>query len=412
MRAPSTRALLAACIPQPRPERNLSRNSNMSVNESRNVPVEKLAKPLVEAAAAGNAEVFKSLVEVGADVKALVKAGADAGADDNKEYKRCTLLHTAIRGGSVDVVSVVLDAGADANERGDSSSDRSPLCEALSTTRPGNEEVAKRLVLAGADVNPSGKCSPLSLAISKGYERLAEDLLQKGANPNLDDETKGRPLACAASRGLSGITSNLLRHGADKDKVDGSGNSPLILASKEGYLSTVEVLLEAGADVNIIGGDASVHGGDASALGVAGEFGHSGVIEALVAAGAEVNALFSDGSTALHRAAANSEPDAVDALIKAGAKTEIKDVDGDEMTPLLVAASQEVFQTMLALLKGGADPDAKDSGGNTALHTICLSPKVGFEEVVDELLRRGADKTIRDWDGCTPAGNLDVPRDF
>ena len=29
-----------------------------------------------------------------------------------------------------------------------------------------------------------------------------------------------------------------------------------------------------------------------------------------------------------------------------------------------------------------------------------------------ELLRRGADKTIRDWDRCTPAGNLDVPKDF
>ena len=164
------------------------------------MPVEKLAKPLVEAAAAGNAEVFKALVDPGADVKALVvEAGADAGADDKEdtEYKGCTLLW----------VSAVLDLGADANEK-NPSSDRSPLCQALSPPR-GNEEVARRLVVAGADVNPPGTCSPLSLAVS--FEKLAEDLLLKGADPNLNDEKVGYPLTRAASIGLPGTVSKLLR---------------------------------------------------------------------------------------------------------------------------------------------------------------------------------------------------------
>ena len=168
------------------------------------MPVEKLAKPLVEAAAAGNAEVFKALVDAGADVKALVEAGADAGADDKEdtEYKGCTLLW----------VSAVLDLGADANEK-NLSSDRSPLCQALSPPR-GNEEVARRLVVAGADVNPPGTCSPLSLAVSYGFEKLAEDLLLKGADPNLNDEKVGYPLTRAASIGLPGTVSKLLRHGS------------------------------------------------------------------------------------------------------------------------------------------------------------------------------------------------------
>ena len=97
-------------------------------------------------------------------------------------------------------------------------------------------------------------------------------------------------------------------------------------------------------------------------------------MEAIIKAGAKVNALFGDGSTALHRAAMNSGPDAVDTLIKAGAKTEFKDVDGDKLTHLLMAATQEeVFRTMLALLRAGGNPNAKDTRGDTALHMICLS---------------------------------------
>eukprot|EP00752_Nemacystus_decipiens_P003712 g3421.t1 len=372
----------------------------MSSGLSPSVPIDKLAKPLVEAAAAGNAKVFKALVEAGADVTALVEGGAGIEAlveagEDKKEQKGCTLLHTAVHGGSEEVLSAVLEAGADVNER-DPSSDRSALCQALSPWR-GKEEVARRLVVAGADVNYN---NPLSLAVSKNYERLAEDLLLKGADPN-----EGSPLACAASRGLDGTASNLLRHGADKDKLDSSGDSPLILASKAGHLSTVEVLLEAGADVNIIGASAS-------ALGAAAEYGYTEVMEAIIGRGAEVNAAFDDGSTALHRAARNSEPDAVDALIKAGAKTEIVGYPDDNLTPLLVAAAQDAFETMCALLRHGADPNATDSLGNTALHMICTSPKAGFETAVNELLLQGADKTMRDPDGCTPAGNLDVRGDI
>lgn len=173
--------------------------------------------------------------------------------------------------------------------------------------------------------------------------------------------------------------SNLLRHGAHKDKVNEIGDSPLILASKGGHLSTVKVLLEGGADVDIISE------GSSSALGVAVEFGHIDVMEVILGAGAEVDAAFCDGFTALHYAALHNELDAIDILIKAGADTE-KKYDGDNLTPLLTAAGQEHFEAMCALLRHGANPNAKDYSGGTALHMICLSPKVGFEAVVDQLL--------------------------
>lgn len=163
----------------------------------------------------------------------------------------------------------------------------------------------------------------------------------------------------------------------------------------------MKILLEAGADISHVGEDAS-------ALGVAAEHGHIDVMEAILSAGAEVNAECGDGTTALHYAAMNTEPDAVDILVKAGAKMEMKGTE-DNLTPPLMAATQEAFETMCALLRHGADPNAKAAGGDTALHMICTLSKAGFEKVANELMLRGADKTILDWDGCTPAGNLDVP---
>lgn len=55
------------------------------------------------------------------------------------------------------------------------------------------------------------------------------------------------------------------------------------------------------------------------------------------------------------------------------------------MTPLSAAATQEAFETMCSLLQQWADPNVTGRSGDTPLHMICLSPKVGFEEAVDEL---------------------------
>lgn len=64
------------------------------------------------------------------------------------------------------MVSAVLHAGADVNER-DSASGRSPLWQALLSEPYGDEAVARRLVLTGVNVkNPSDKRSPLSWAVS------------------------------------------------------------------------------------------------------------------------------------------------------------------------------------------------------------------------------------------------------
>jgi len=85
------------------------------------------------------------------------------------------------------------------------------------------------------------------------------------------------------------------------------------------------------------------------ALGLAAHQGHLGIIEAILGAGADVNAVASEDSGSLR---GDSEADAADALVKAGANLEMVDDHGN--TPLLRAAGCGASEAMGTLLRHGA----------------------------------------------------------
>lgn len=154
----------------------------------------------------------------------------------------------------------------------------------------------------------------------------------------------------------------------------------------------MEVLQEADAEFTIIRKGPC----NSSALGTAAKFGHVDVMEAIIGAAGKVNAAFHAGSTALHYPPGEVELDTIDTLIEAEADMETK--TDEKHTPLLVAACQESFETISALLGPRADPNAKSCIGDTGLHMSCTVPKVGFEDVLGELLQRGAEGTLLDCD--------------
>ncbi|CAM9379774.1 unnamed protein product, partial [Ectocarpus fasciculatus] len=326
-----------------------------------------------------------------------------------------TLLDAAALGGNADVMAALIRGGAGADVNVVTvSSRRSALYTA---TCCGHEAAAKRLILAGADVDfwdPVEKCSVLSQAIRGSHTQLVNDLLIGGARPDMPDGCGMVPLQAAALFAEEGVVSALLLAKANVDDV-GFGEmimyeTPLMLAVTRGQLAIVETLLEAGADCSLR------QSNNYSPLDMAAEQGTLPVLEAILGRGVDVDAQDHRGCTALHTAVIFSDRagPAVRMLIKAGADTELKSDGG--WTPLHAAARHHRVNCMAALLQNNASIRSRvDATGDTPLHRACVDQRKGLAASIDLLLRWGADETARNRRGRTPqdvlgATRIDNPR--
>lgn len=252
---------------------------------------------------------------------------------------------------------------------------------------------------------------PLHRAAGGGHLAAVKVLLDAGADPNLrggagidyDSRMKPSPLDVAVSEGHAEIVRELIRHGADVKSICGTGWSPLHLACELGHLAVAKVLLDAGADIKL----GSPTGVD-SPLDLAASGGHADLVRELIRHGVSVRSTSADGWTALHHASENDMPEAVEALVEGCAAVEAREVDSDR-TPLHVAAGKGSRRAVLALLRSGADVGSRDCRSNTALHLAACPywiPTESSPEVVDTLLRWGADETAVNDDDRTPAEAL------
>ena len=121
--------------------------------------------------------------------------------------------------------------------------------------------------------------------------------------------------------------------------------------------------------------------------------------------GADPNTRDKYGLTPLHRAARNSAPPLIKALLDAGADVNARDKNG--ATPLHFAVgSGNTLAVAQVLLDAGADPSARDKDGDTPLHWAAYSSlDVSLSEapeVVKVLLDAGADPSARNNLGLAP----------
>jgi ankyrin repeat protein len=285
---------------------------------------------------------------------AYVKAHLTKKEIEVRDRRGATPLMHAAAFGNLETMKLLLDAGADVNAANDF--DATALLWAAR-----DPEKARLLIERGANVNIQSKQgrTPLMVAsLSPGGTAIVALMLAKGADVNSAGGRRGdTALAVAANSGNAAAVKFLLDHGADPNKLDAGGMSPLNRASYGKRSDSVRALLLKKVDVN----NANTFSGPPQRNGVvnrlhitalhnASTFGPPDMVRDLLKAGANVNAPDNRGLTPLHFAVASDRPsiEIVRALLAAGADVNTADTTGE--TPL-DWASKFGYPDVIAALK-------------------------------------------------------------
>ena len=165
--------------------------------------------PLIVAGAIGDTGLVEYLIEKGADITRYA---------NNEDGEGEPALYFAAHDGYVDIVKVLLDAGAEPDSCGDHG------------------------------------VTPLHTAAMQRHIEVVQLLLNRGADVNLASTNPGgfTPLHGAAIGGHKDIIKLLLKSGADHRMTTDSGHTPLMIAEHEGHWdfvneNAVDILRQYGA---------------------------------------------------------------------------------------------------------------------------------------------------------------------
>lgn len=188
-----------------------------------------------------NTEIVQKLLRHGADPNVSTEIlDSDTAVKPNTEGKveGILLLREAIRKNQVDMVNLLLDAGANPNLQ-DTNSD-SILQEALL-----NNTYIK--FLNPADETVQAENFPI---IGQEKVQIILAMIAKGVTAEQRDHNGRTVLMLAAGQGQTEIVKQLLSKGAKVNAVNAYGATPLMYAAVRGKLETVKVLVEQGANIN------------------------------------------------------------------------------------------------------------------------------------------------------------------
>lgn len=268
-------------------------------------------------------------------------------------------------------------------------------------------EIARNYELIIAEAVSVQKNIALFAAAGRGCNELARKLLDSGASLLARDRRGAMPLAQAARSGQIRLVELFLARGAPIDARNVDGGTALYAAAQNEKHSTVALLLAKGANPNIPGRKG------VTPLIAAAFKGNDQIFETLLTHGANVNAVDETGKSAMVYAAARGFDDIVKRLLDAGVSAQQR--YGNDLTALMWAAGHDdgvgataVGRVIDVLLAHGARLDDTDNRGRSAL---MIAASLGDAATVDIILKRGADRTLKDKEGNTAldlAPNADV----
>ncbi|KAL9596193.1 MAG: hypothetical protein Q9179_004702 [Wetmoreana sp. 5 TL-2023] len=357
--------------------------------------------PLHLAAGKGHGDTVRILLDRGANIEAKNSSGdytplhlaaweghgdtvrilLDRGANiEAKNSLDGTPLHVAAWGGYTDVIRILLDQGADA-EAVDQTK-RNPLHLAA---HKDHVDVVRILLDRGANIEAKSGSddTPSHVAALGGHTDAIKILLDRGANIEAKISSDDTPLHVAALGGHADAIKILLDRGANIEAKSGSDDPPLHVAASEGHTDAIKILLDRGANIE------AKNSLDDTPLHVAALGGHADAIRTLLDRGGNIEAKNSTDITPLHNAAKRGYTEVVRVLLSHGA--DIEAVDEEGTTPLHLAAHLGRSETVRVLLDIGANLAVSDHTGYTSLHTAASN---GHLETVILLLEHLRDDTV------------------
>lgn len=144
-----------------------------------------------------------------AEVQRLLASTRTDGSRDASSPHGLTPLHAAAREGHLDVVRVLLDAGADQNAHGDDANG-APVTPLSLAARGRHKDVVTALLLAGAAVRPASRHGHTVLAHAADYaaekagDRRLADYIRDFGQGSVATLAAGVSAACVMWRGCEG----------------------------------------------------------------------------------------------------------------------------------------------------------------------------------------------------------------
>jgi ankyrin repeat protein len=289
---------------------------------------------------------------------AYLKAHLSKAELEARDRRGASPLMHAAAFGNLETVRLLLDAGADVNAHNDF--DATAL---LWSAR--DPDKARLLIERGANVNVQSRQgrTPLMIAsLRRGGSAIVALMLAKGAEINVKSRVGATALSLAASVGDAETIKLLLAKGADPNVADGMGVTPINWGSGARQTEALQPLIHKGVDVNnantipppIQRKIGPVNRLNVTALHKAAAFGPADIVRDLLTAGAKVDARDSRGLTPLHFAVASDFPsvETVRVLLQAGADSNARDTTGE--TPLDWAEKFGYPEVIAALKTAGA----------------------------------------------------------
>ncbi|KAL9607516.1 MAG: hypothetical protein Q9167_007571 [Letrouitia subvulpina] len=269
--------------------------------------------PLSLAAAGGHEAVAKLLIKEGFDI-------------DHKDwYGRSPPMYAASKG-HTDIFNLLIDAGAKPDSK-----DKSGQTSLWFATKGGHNALVGH-ILNNFSININARntwgTTPLLQALKDGHEAIAVRLLDRGADPNVEDIDGETALIQASRTNPIATVKRLLKRGADTERRDQYGWTPLMHASWNRRSDIVRILFTNNANPN---------------------------------------ACDNLGRTAFFYAVLDGSTEIIETLI-ADDRVERDSKDYYGMAPLALAVicrRQEVVELLLAT--SSVNPDSQDNSGRTPL---------------------------------------------